>query len=348
MKLTFKLLLIIYLLVSSFHIDLSKKVHRKRNYKAKTSLKRLNRAKITKEEKLKAFFIGFVTSGIATLIKGKGKEENPDTMKELVSGIVENCTPVFFNNYDTVMDDTKKKKGRRDGALKLVFKDKELEEILPVCNEQKSLEKLNDNEYSTLNLVTGWLGSLFVKNPFMANYDKFRAQKQKIQSDVRELTHKYKTKMNKRKDKLQGEAKRIAENMAASLEGTIMSNSICEALDKYYDVHLFDHLEALLVGAMKGVVCGSEVVLLYYPTLQLSNLFENLFRNFGISMAEGAIATIFPPALAGFIINFIWQNLRNLTTISKYLIFSGNDNEERDLYQSIGGIAGGQVFGLLL
>jgi hypothetical protein len=343
---TTKTILIIYLLVSFFNMDLTRKLQRRR--KAKSLNHHRNRVKLTKEEILKAFFIGFVSSGLAKIIEGQ-ENKNPDTKTQLISAVISTCTPVFLNNYDSEVENLKKEKGRNQEALKLVFKDKDLKEILPVCNKEQTIRRLNDNEFSTLNLVTGWVKNVFVNNPFMKEYANFSVEKQQNQQKVTELTEKYKQKIKKRIEKLKNEqAINIAKSVIKKLDGFIMDDTICKVIDEFYEVNLFMHIEALIVAAIKGISCGSQTIANTYATIRLTKIFENILTKFGINVAEGALLAVFPPALAGFVVGFIWENIAALTRISTFLIFSGDENAERDLYQSLGSIAGNEVIGLVL
>jgi hypothetical protein len=346
---TTKTILIIYLLVSFFNMDLTRKLQRRK--KAKSLNHHKNRVKITKQEKLKAFFFGFVSSCLAKIIEGQ-ETENPDnktTKTQLISNVVSTCTPDFFNNYESAIKNSKKEKGRNEEALKLVFNDNDLNRILPVCEKEQSINKLDDNDFSTLNILTGWLVDVFKDNPFMKDYQEFKAKKQKIKQEVKNLSQEYKQKIKTIKSNLVNQqAIEIAERVDKSLDGFIIDDTICEVMDQFFEVDLFMHIEALIVGAIKGVVCGSETVATTYATIKLTKLFENILIKFGISMAQGVLVAAFPPALVGFVISFIWTNIKDLTSISKFLIFSRDDNDERSLYESLGSLAGNEVIGLVL
>jgi hypothetical protein len=342
---TLKTILFLYLLFSNFSSDFSMKLRRKR--KAKSLLNK-SKLKLSKEQKLKAFFIGFVSSSLAKLIEGK-ETDNPDTRQTVVSNVVESCTPVFLNSYDTVIQNNKSESGYNEAALRSIFNDREINEILPICNKQEALNKLDDNEYSSLNVITGWLVDVFKKNPYFADYRAFKAEKEANKIKVDELSKKYKLIVNERKVSIQdSKAKSIAEKISKDLDGILFDDTICEVMNKFYEISFFDHLEALLVAAMKGLVCGNEIVLKTFAEIKLTKLLENVFVNFGISMAQGTLAAAFPPALAAYVIGFLWKNMADLTKISKFLILPGSENQERDLYQSIGSIAANQIIGLVI
>lgn len=350
--LNLKSYLILYLLFCNIGIKI---INSKKEF-----LKKIGRTdsevKISKKEKIEAFFRGFVISALSRIARGqvtdksKADKSFDENIREASSIVITYCVPEFFNEYDAVIEKNKHKKGYSEEYLNKIFLTVEIDEIMPVCQKKESIDKLDGNEYSTLNVIGGWIKDVFTKNPYYVDYKKFKEEKEKILSQVKELTSKYTNVFSYRKNNLEDKtAKKIAEEIYSALNASFFGKKdICEVLQQFYQVDFFDQLEGLMVGSMKGLVCGSKEFINYFPNIALEELFKNVFENFGLSIGKGILATVFPPALAGYVLGFLWSNFFQLTKLAKYAVVSTSDSEEKDLYQTIGGIAGNEFVGLVI
>jgi hypothetical protein len=350
--LSFKCCFFLYLFVSLTGLEIKSKF-------LKISHKKITRTesenKIPQKEKVEAFFRGFVISAISRIARGQVTEKEKDQksfdehMRIIASQIISNCVPEFLNEYDAVIRESKKKKGYDYDFLTFIFKSEEIDEVIPVCEKKQSIDKLDGNEYSTLNVLGGWIKDIFVNNPYYVDYKKFKEEKEAILANVDKLTKKYAEIFKSRKDSfVDKKAAEIAKNIYSALTATFFGKKdICQVLDDFYSIDFFDHLKGLMVGSMKGLVCGSVIFASYFPNIALENMFKSIFENFGLSLAQGVLVAVFPPALAGYVLGFLWSNFFELTKMAKYAVVSGSESEEKDLYQSIGGIAGNEIVSLI-
>jgi hypothetical protein len=345
----------LYLIISLSALEITSKVNAK-----KYSLKKMSRneseIKISQKDKVEAFFRGFVISAISRIARGqvteKGKDQKSfdEHLRIIASQIISNCLPEFLNEYDAVIRESKKKKGYDYDFLTFIFKSDEIDEIIPACEKKQSIDKLDGNEYSTINVIGGWFKDIFTNNPYYVDYKKFKEEKAAVIANIDKLTKKYADIFKSRKDSfVDKKAGEVAKNIYSALSSTFFGKKdICQVLDDFYSIDFFEHLKGLMVGSLKGLVCGSVIFASYFPNIALENLFKSVFENFGLNLAQGVLVAVFPPALAGYVLGFLWSNFFELTKMAKYAVVSGSESEEKDLYQSIGGIAGNEIVALIL
>lgn len=130
MKLSVKSWLIIYLVISTFALQMSSKIHTSSINKLKQVKRTASELKISKQEKLEAFFRGFTIAALSRIARGQNTENGKDQisfdehMRKVSSQVITNCVPEFLNEYDAVIRQSKSKKGYDDHYLKIIFEDK--------------------------------------------------------------------------------------------------------------------------------------------------------------------------------------------------------------------------------
>lgn len=358
MKFVFaKTIILLFLIISSNSFERKRRFAYSKSNKA--SSKNLNTAK--SDDKFKGFLRGFLVGFLAKLVENEVKDEKEkqrieNIMNQLIVSIIDDCTLEAFKEYKEVIKAYKKEHNADKTLLYKAYgnKKEEVKKILTICQENINIEELNDNKFSTLNVAKGKVLGFLSESEFKKEYTDFNTAKEKNTGDVAEATKAAKAlfadlakKLTLYKDN-DDNYNEFVKKMDKALSGAwISDDNVCEALTDFLDIPFVTTIQAFMMGSVKAVVCGGTLIVKEFASQIFEHLIEDLAKAFGLSALKGVLVAIFPPALIGFIGEFIISNFKELFKITTFFFSDDKENQEVEMYENLGKIAGKQVVSLI-
>lgn len=359
----FKALFLLILLHCNMFVECSEaiKIHKtiskyqKLNSHSKYSSKRFtkrtsNKTRIEMKDKIKYLLIGILAGFITKAVGTTGVAE------EILSSITTYCFVPAINEYNEMKMKTIKEKPCDPEVVHQVI-GKKYEEIQSKCAQWETSMKLDNNEFSSGNVILEKLKGVIINNKeFDDSYDKFKKDNNHLVAVDKQYTKIYKPIFEKLKDdrspNVSEKARNVAKILFDEMDSFISSKTMCEALRDCSPLEILDHLKIIWGTSLGFLKCSATAPIKGAIIHVLKEAVTKIFNILGVSILTTIAAGIFPGILLVLLTKFIITNWSALQQFyESYFKLKIDDpnaaNAERDLWNSIGRLIGGLLYGLI-
>lgn len=303
------------------------------------------------KEKFKAFMIGFTAAVVVKSIKN----EDGGVVNKLITAAVDWCFESTFNNYELIKQKMVKESPCNPDHIKVLL-GTDFQEIETKCAELDTIRKLDDNEFSSLNVILGTVKSLVVENKeFKDSYAKFKEDKEKLEKFSDTITEKYREKLKgifEDKHKFTEPVREVAKTLHGKITGIVFKDDFCTTISSCNAFGTFDHLKVIYASSIDLLKCSLTAQIKNPLWYMFQDLVNALFKKLGSGILTTIAAGILPGVLLGLLIKFVltnWSAMKQFT--DSFFTLNSDDpknwNAEKDMWNSIGRLLAGLLFTIL-
>lgn len=345
-------------IISKYSTSLNSNSKKKYSKVSRTSKKLMEiKHKMPFDQKIKNIFLGFLAAIVVKLIKsndtiysdasvGKiGSYSTEEHIIHIIKVAIDWCFEQTVVEYKLLKKDKQKENACNKEIIDELLSDKKAL-IHSNCQEEKIIQELDSNEYSTKNVIFGKFKGLFKDNSeFQNGYKDFKARQIKLKEDVKTLNKEIIPKLNNIKADLKAKKQEKTEKytVVSTLLSGIFTNNICEGIEKCESITPFQHVKIILITGLSFLKCAAQAQIKELLWNKFYELITSIFTNLGYSLVGTILGAVFPGILVGFIIKFIFNNVGIISNIIKSLVGLKSDDEyeaSEALFQGIGRLLG--------
>lgn len=306
------------------------------------------RALLNFRDKLEAFISGFLKSLTANLLNLA--LEDP-LVKTVVKKAVNSCFNVSVQEYERLRS-LKLKEINCDPTVVDTVIGQGKTQLNNLCGELQTIKNLDSNQYSTLNVITGYISSFFSSdNSFNKEYDDFKKKSEKLTQSVNSLSDQY------RKNFATTLASTRNDNptfpVVKMLSDGLKEKNICEVTEQCQSLGPLDQVKLIFSGGLYFLECVKDLNFTDTVWGNIKKKIGGFFKDLGFKLLEDLAKAIFPGALIGLVVKFVIKYWRVMKSFVSNFInsFSNNDAEAdlatKNIYKEVGSILGGLLFSII-